>query len=113
MTYVNFPTNVNKKFYEKEEELLDNSSTIEYSSGRKTTFLKNSRFLQKTSVKLSLQNPTEYNSFLTWYKDILGGLSGVFVCAELGNSYYRFSENPTFENKQKYTIVSMKIEEVY
>lgn len=113
MTYTVFPTNVNKNFYEYSEEYEDNSVIQEYASGRKTAYLKNTRFTKKIKCKLSLKKGEEENYFNQWYTNTLGGVSGIFVCGELGNALYRFSSPVSFENKNSFKIVTMEIEEVY
>lgn len=114
MIKVSWSNKVNQKFYGVEESLQDNSTSSEYTSGRKAVFLKNSRFVKEYTCKLSLNVKSgEYKEFLNWFTDTLGGLSNAFTCSALGSGYYRFKSTPTFSVGQLFKEASLEIEEVY
>lgn len=116
MTYVQWPESVNKKFYAYSKAPEDNYISTEYQSGRKTVILKNTRFVNKIKCSVTVsktKSANELSYFWNWFTLSLGGLSGVFVCAELGEGYFRFSSTPSVTEAQKTARLDLEIEEVY
>lgn len=117
MNYVLLTKTVcNCRFYEGENGLKDNAVSVENLSGRKVSYLANERFIETKNLKLTLENSSanpEYSRFKRWYKETLGGIAGYFKCDELGESVWRFTENPAEDSGQKYKTLTIKLEEAY
>lgn len=117
MTYVEWPSKVNTHFFKGVTKPEDNTITTEYSSGRKITFLKNTRFIFDFECSLGVTN-TERASFWAWFTDTLGGCAGIFHCIELrrtsdSTEYFRFKEVPEESEGQKNRVLTLSLEEVY
>jgi hypothetical protein len=114
MTLVDWPVVVNTDFFNVSDAFQDNSITIEYESGRKSVHNKNTRFIKEYKMNLSLNVKSgEYDSFQRWYSEVLGGLSGTFMCPKIGNGIYRFKSIPSFSQGLLYRTASLEIEEIY
>lgn len=115
MTLVNWPSNVNKKFFAFNEQAKDNSVLTENLSGRVVGSQVNTRNIMTYSCSIMLERPTELNAFWTWFTDTLGGLSGAFLCDALGqDKQFRFTDIPSpADTNQKYRVLNLAIEEVY
>lgn len=116
MTYVQWPESVNTRFYAYSKTPEDNYISTEYQSGRKAVILKNTRFVNSIKCSLTVsktkQKP-ELSCFWNWFTLSLGGLAGVFVCAPLGEGYYRFASTPSVTESQMTARLDFEIEEVY
>lgn len=117
MTYVEWPYNVNTKFFKATTKPEDNVITTEYTSGRKICILANTRFVFDFKCSLGV-TATERNAFWNWFTDTLGGCAGVFHCAALkrtptSTEYFRFKTIPDESEGQKNRVLSLEIEEVY
>lgn len=115
MEYVILDTEIcNCKFYDGENGLKDNAVVVSNLSGRTVAYLANDRFTETKSLKLTLDTSgsnSEYKKFKTWYTNTLGGIAGVFKCSALGTQLWRFTENPTEDNGQRFKTLSISIEE--
>ena len=107
MTYTAWSASVNTKFFALTNSYSENTSTSEFASGRKVTFLKNTRFIKtiKCSLSLGMKNG-EYN-------DVLGGTAGVFTCPALGRGFFRFKSAPSESAGLLQRKIEMEIEEIY
>lgn len=114
MTYTAWSSSVNTKFFALTNSYNENTNTSEFASGRKVTFLKNSRFIKtiKCSLSLGIKNG-EYDAFWTWFKDVLGGPAGVFTCPALGSGFFRFKSAPSESAGLLQRKIEMEIEEIY
>lgn len=115
MTIVQWPDGVNNRFYAKKDTPDDNAITTEYASGRKAVVLRNTRWPVKFTASLSLDTRNaEYDNFWTWYKDVLGGLAGVFKCDVLGEGRtWRFAKTPEDGGGIPFREVSLEVEEAW
>lgn len=113
MTITQWSESVNSKFFAFNERPKGNTRQTDYLSGRVTAYQVNTRNVMTFSCSLQLTKE-ELANFWEWFNDELGGLSGVFSCAALGQGYYRFAEIPDPQDtNQLYRVLSMNIEEVY
>ena len=117
MTYSEWPTDVNTRFYNYTTNPADNYKTTEYVSGRKSTILLNTRFIHNVKCSLRL-NKTETNAFISWFEDTLGGCAGIFKCTALQRTddttpYFRFTSTPQIGEGLVYKEVTLEIEELY
>jgi hypothetical protein len=117
MTYVQWPFDVNTKFFSAVAKPEDNTITTEYTSGRKVTILKNTRFTFDIECSLGVTS-SERESFWKWFTDTLGGCAGIFSCPALqrtstSTEYFRFKEVPEESEGQKNRVLSLSVEEVY
>lgn len=123
MVVVDWPEDVNQKFFGLNESPKDNEVLTEMASGRVVGRKLNTREIMTFSCSLEFEKYTELKKFWKWYTDALGGLTGAFRCKALDEEqrledgavrYYRFSEKPEPQDtSQKYRVISMRIEEVY
>lgn len=112
MTVVDWPENVNTRFYAGTKQPKDNAETTEYASGRVAVHLANTRFNFVYKLTLLLTK-TELETFWQWYTGTLGGLSGAFRCNVIGTGFYRLTETPTEGQGQRFKTLNLSIEEVY
>lgn len=113
MKTVDWPAEVNTKFYSKKDTPDDNAVITEFASGRRAVVLKNTRWQEKFTACLALRKGEEANAFWKWYKDALGGMAGTFTCDALGaGKAWRFTKTPEDGGGIPYREFSLEIEEV-
>lgn len=123
MVVVDWPENVNAKFFAYNEKPKNNIELTEMASGRVVGRKLNTRNIMTFSCSLYLKRKTELKAFWKWYNDTLGGTAGAFRSVALDKAqglssdevrYYRFSELPEPQDtNQLYRVISLQIEEVY
>lgn len=116
-------SHVNTDFYGQDGSYNDNTEEVEFKSGRKVKYLKNSlprkthalnlRCADKGTPKLS--GRTEFEWFLFWYENTVKSGTESFYLTDIvtgtGTKEYRLAETPSW-NGQRYKEVSIKLEEV-
>ncbi len=93
----NWPSGVNRNFFGLTTTVKENVKTIEFESGTKRTYLKNTTPKKKYSVSLSLWSKNEEVAFWNWYNDTI--LSGSLTFA--------FSDFTTQDRITEYRLVSV------
>ncbi len=119
MSAVSWPDNVNMKAYNATETALDNTTALEFESGKKRVYQKNSRTRAAFSFCITcLNNNTascEYARFWDWYKNTLKGGANSFYFTDLltkdGLTEYRMTSTPSASG-QRYKEITIEVEEV-
>lgn len=116
MIAVNWPSQVNTKFFAGKRNAKENVELTENLSGRVVGHKINSKSLMKISVSLRMTK-TEQSTFWYWFNNTLCQTSGYFYCSALGsnaNQLYRFTSIPEADDTdQKANDFSMEIEEAF
>lgn len=113
MIVVNWPSNVNTRFFSYSEKPKNNTEIIEFSSGRVVAYEKNTKALKQVSCKLMLDVKSELPTFWAWFNDVLGQSANVFSCEALGESYYRFISVPEPDDTDTVTrTLNLELEEI-
>lgn len=115
MRVVDWCEDVNTRFYNLKETPDDNAITTEYSSGRRAVMLRNTRWPRKFTCSLSLDVESgEVDAFWKWYKDVLGGLAGLFKCNALGEGQtWRFTQTPSDGGGLPLREFALEVEEAW
>ena len=119
MEVVQWPSGVNKRAYNATDSALDNTVTLEFESGRKRTYQKNTRALKTFSFKImTLNNNTancEYARFWDWWENMLKSGANAFYFTNLltkeGERAYRMTEPPSAEG-QRHKEITITVEEI-
>lgn len=111
MTIVNWPTNVNQKFYAFNKKAKENVELTENLSGRTVGHKINTKNQMIFSCSLKVSKAEE-DIFWNWFNDTLGQTAGYFYCAALGTKLYKFISVPEPQDtNQTHRELSMEIEE--
>ena len=120
---IEWSENVNTRFYGQDGTYVENWEEVEYKSGRRVYYLKNTLPAKSIAVNLMLNDrkaervdgKTEFEWFLYWYEYVCKSGTETFYLTDLisGNSTreYRLTEVPTWEG-QAFKEVTLTIEEV-
>ena len=115
--------NVNTRFYGQDGTYIENTEEVEYKSGRRIYYLKNTLPAKSIAVNLTLNDKrgervdgkTEFEWFLYWYEYVCKSGTESFYLTDLisakGTREYRLTDVPTWEG-QAFKEVSLTIEEV-
>ena len=115
--------NVNTRFYGQDGTYIENTEEVEYKSGRRIYYLKNTLPAKSIAVNLMLNDKrgervdgkTEFEWFLYWYEYVCKSGTESFYLTDLisakGTREYRLTDVPTWEG-QAFKEVSLTIEEV-
>ncbi|MBO6300847.1 MAG: hypothetical protein J6N15_00220 [Ruminiclostridium sp.] len=112
---VEWAKGVSSRFFGLQEKPKDNAVKSEFISGRTTVMQINTRnvIAITCSLRLSVRDG-ELARFWKWFNDELGGVSGTFKCAALGDKSYRFVEVPEPQDTGRtWRTLAMSIEEDY
>ena len=119
---VNWDERVNARFYGQDGTYIENTEEVEFKSGRRIYYLKNSIPLKSIAVSLMLDDRkanrtdgrTEFEWFLYWYEYVCKSGAETFYLTDLisgqGTREYRLTDVPTWEG-QGYKEVSLTLEE--
>lgn len=95
----NWPGNVNTDFYGLTTTVKDNLETVEFESGAKRTYLKNSVAKKTYTFSLTLWTNEEEQNFWSWYNDTILSGSLTFALTDLltgsGTTEYRLTSQPS------------------
>ena len=120
---IEWSENVNTRFYGQDGTYVENWEEVEYKSGRRIYYLKNTLPAKSIAVNLMLNDrkaervdgKTEFEWFLYWYEYVCKSGTETFYLTDLisGNSTreYRLTEAPTWEG-QAFKEVTLTLEEV-
>lgn len=114
MIQVNFPSNVNTKFFGYKAKPKENVVLSEKLSGRTVGHRANTKDLMTITCSLLL-NKTELSAFWEWFNNSLGQTSGAFFCSALGkeNQLYRFTSVPDPQDTDTvYTTLNLELQEI-
>lgn len=106
--------NVNTDFYALSEGVTENVNTVEFESGVKRTYLKNSVAKKTFSFSLMLWTKEEERAFWSWYDDTI--LSGTLTfglpdfITGTGTTEYRLTEKPSVSGQYPKEL-SLSVEE--
>lgn len=116
MIQVNWPSNVNTKFYAGKRSAKENVELSKNLSGRVTGHKINSKDVMQFSVSLTLTK-AEQRIFWNWYNNNLCQTAGYFYCAALDNNseqLYRFTSKPDVQDTdQRKNEFQLEIEEAF
>ena len=116
-------SHVNTRFYGQDGGFLDNKETIEFKSGRKIAYLKNSIPLKTHTLLLTVQDKgmpliegkTEFEWFLHWYQPTIKSGTLPFYLTDIisgkGQKAYKLVDTPGWDSGQRYKEISIKLEE--
>ncbi len=100
-------SHVNTRFYGQDGSYAENTEEVEFKSGRKIYYLKNSTPSKTHALSLTVDDrekvdgKTEFQWFLYWYENTIksGTLSFYLtdIIAKEGTREYRITEPPTWE----------------
>lgn len=119
---VNWDSRVNSRFYGAEGSYAENFEEVEFKSGRRIFYLKNSLPAKSFAVSLSLSDrkegsvggKTEFEWFLYWYEYVAKSGTETFYLPDLvsgeGSREYRLTDVPTWTG-QAVKEVSLALEE--
>lgn len=117
---VSWDSHVNTDVYGQDGGYNDNRETVEFKSGRKILYRKNTRDTKTHALNLSVDDSTkvdgktEFQWFLYWYENIIKSGTVPFsftdVIMHTGTTDYYLSDTPTWKG-QKTKEISMKFEE--
>lgn len=119
---VDWDSHVNTRFYGQDGTYVENFEEVEYKSGRRTYYLKNSLPAKSIACSLMLSDKrgervdgkTEFEWFLFWYERVCKSGTETFLLTDLitqdGEREYRLTDVPTWEG-QAYKEVSLTLEE--
>lgn len=114
MTVVSWSSSVNQRFFSFNKQPLENTKEFSSTSGRKVSYLINTKAVMQYSFSLKLRSRTEEETFWEWYNNALGGTAGVFTCGALGSGYFRFSSIPMpADTDQIGRVLTMQVEDVF
>ena len=115
---VAWPDGVNQKAYGMSIDYEDNKVEIEFDSGKKRTYLKNSSPKKEFSFNLKFDDSganSEFKKFLSWYDNVLLSGTQSFAFPNLitheGTSEYKMTDTPSARG-QKYKEVSFSVIEM-
>ena len=110
----NWSSDVNKNFYGLTTTTIENINTIEFESGVKRTYLKNTTPKKKYSVSLDLWTKEEEVAFWSWYNDTILSGSLTFGLTDFttqnGTTEYRLTSVPNVSGQYPKTL-TLQIEE--
>ncbi len=118
---VSWNSNVNTKFYGMDGNYKENRDEVEFKSGRKVYYLRNS--LPKKAVALMLalddkklvNSKTEFKWFLYWFENTCKSGTVPFTLSDVmgsgQNKTYQFLDLPTWTG-QKTKEITLTLEEV-
>ena len=113
MNVVEWPSNINDRFFSGNDQPKANTETTSFLSGRQVSWQINTKKIMTYKLKLKLSK-TELADFWTWFNDVLGQNANAFTCTGLGEAVYRFVSVPSPDDtNQKSRVLSMEIEEVF
>lgn len=113
MSYPNWPTGVNTKAYGMESGWSDNREEVEFKSGRRVYWLKNSEARKTHSVMMTFDDKTaisgaltEWQVFQNWFKNTIKSGTVPFYFPDLSNKgtgtrLYYMTETPTAKGQEK------------
>lgn len=114
-------SHVNTKFYGEDGGYSGNREKVEFKSGRKIFYLKNSVPKKTHSVNLRCEDTekkdgrTEFGWFLWWYETVIKSGTRPFYLEDItglsGTKEYMITEEPSW-NGQRYKEVSLQLEEI-
>lgn len=119
---VNWDEHVNTRFYGEDGAYIENHEEVEFKSGRRIYYLKNSIPSKSFAVNLSLNDmkgerldgKTEFEWFLYWYEYVAKSGTETFYLADLvtkaGTREYRLTDVPTWSG-QAFKEVALTLEE--
>lgn len=119
---VEWDSRVNTRFYGQDSTYIENWEEVEYKSGRRIRYLKNSLPAKSFSLCLQLDDrkgrredgKTEFERFLWWYEYVCKSGTETFYLIDLvtheGTREYRLADVPSWEG-QAFKEVSLTIEE--
>ena len=119
---VDWDSHVNTRFYGQDGTYVENFEEVEYKSGRRVYYLKNSLPAKSIACSLMLSDKrservdgkTEFEWFLFWYERVCKSGTETFLLTDLitqdGEREYRLTDVPTWEG-QAYKEVSLTLEE--
>ena len=117
----NWSGKVNTRFYGQDGGYAENTEEITYKSGRRISYLKNSRPRKTHALKIAVDDTkktggmTEFEYFLSWYEnEILSGTLSFYlpdVITGLGEKEDRMTEPPSWTG-QAIKEISIQLEEV-
>lgn len=110
----NWPSGVNRNFWGLSTSVKDNLQTVEFESGAKRTYLKNSQAKKTFSFSLSLWTKEEEASFWSWYDNTILSGSLTFGLADFltgsGTTEYRMAGRPSVSGQYPKTL-KLSVEE--
>lgn len=111
----NWASNVNQNFFGLTTTVNENVNTIEFESGVKRTYLKNTTPKKKHSLSLNLWTKTEEVAFWNWYEDTILSGSLTFGLTDFSTqnkiTEYRLVSVPSVSGQYPKTII-LQLEEV-
>lgn len=123
MIAANWPEGVNKKAYGQDSSYAENREEVEYKSGRRIYYRKNSTERQTHAVNMAFDDArpvsgskTEFRVFLSWFEDVIKGGTVPFYFPDVTvrdgqtSRLYYMKEPPTWSG-QKTKEVSFTLED--
>lgn len=119
---VEWDSHVNTRFFGEDGAYIENTEEVEFKSGRRIYYLKNTLPAKSFACSLLLKDKkgervdgrTEFEWFLYWYEYVCKSGSETFYLPDLvarqSSREYRLTDVPTWEG-QAYKEVSLTIEE--
>ncbi len=115
--------NVNSRLYGAEGSFLENTTKIEFKSGRTLSYLKNAKSAKSFTVNLYVDDAvkdsnkkTEFERFLFWWENTIKSGTIPFYLPNLithtGKTAYKITDVPAWTGQAK-KEVSLKIEEAF
>ncbi len=113
MNVVEWPSNINSRFFSGNDQPKANTETTSFLSGRQVSWQINTKKIMTYKLNLKLTK-SELALFWTWFNDVLGQNANAFTCTGLGSAVYRFVSVPSPDDtNQTSRVLSMEIEEVF
>lgn len=110
----NWPSGVNRNFWGLSTSVKDNLQVVEFESGAKRTYLKNSQAKKTFSFSLSLWTKAEEMSFWGWYEDTILSGSLTFALPDFithaALTEYRLTGQPSVSGQYPKTL-TLNVEE--
>lgn len=110
----NWPKAVNTDFYGLTTSAKENVQTVEFESGAKRTYLKQSVAKKTFQFSLTLWTLEEEKAFWTWYDDTILSGSLTFGLTDLltgsGTTEYRLTSQPSVSGQHPKSL-SLTVEE--
>lgn len=104
----NWAQGVNQDFYALSTTVTENVEVVEFESGAKRTYLKNSSPKKKYSFSLSLWTRAEEINFWNWYENTILSGSLTFGLTDLtklsGTTEYRMTGVPSVSGQYPKTV---------
>lgn len=116
-------SHVNTGFYGQDGGFLENKETIEFKSGRKIDYLKNSLPVKTHTLLLTvkdkgtplIEDKTEFEWFLYWYEHTIKSGTLPFYLTDIisgkGQKVYKLASTPSWDAGQMYKELSITLEE--